>query len=203
MSPEALHAIHAVSRPDLLQNGSNAQRAAARAVSELAVFQTLAAHAPVIAGSYPLDLQTDASDIDVLATARDLPAFLEMAGRAFGAQTGFRSRLAEIHSIESVVINFNYGCFPFEIFAQRRPVLEQDGFLHLVAEYRLLALADARFFETVRAFRFTGQKTEPAFCAALGVSEDPYAYLRKLAVQSDEVLLRALKRRTSNGPGCD
>lgn len=194
MAPEAQRAIHVVRRPDLLQNGSRAQRAAARAVSELAVFQTLAAHAPVIAGSFPLDLQTETSDIDVLATAADLAGFLELAGRAFGAQTGFRSRLAQINSIESVVVNFNYDSFPFEIFAQARPTLEQDGFLHLVAEYRLLALADARFFETVRALKQAGAKTEPAFCTALGVSQDPYHYLRDLALQPDADFLRALGR---------
>lgn len=201
MAPEALRAIHAVSHPDLLKNGSAAQRAAASAVESLGALDTLAAYTPIIAGSFPLDLQTETSDIDVLATATDLPAFLEMAVRAFGEQAAFRGRLAQINSVESVVVNFSYGGHAFEIFAQARPVHEQDGFRHLLAEYRLLQLADLRFFEAVRALRLAGTKTEPAFCVALGVREDPYAYLRKLAVQADEVLLRALRRRASSGAG--
>ncbi len=192
MVPEALRAMAAASHPDLLRNGSAEQRAAAKAVDELALFQTLAANRPVIAGSFPLNLQTESSDIDVLATATDLTAFLELAGRAFGAQAGFRARLAKIKSMDSVVINFNYGSFPFEIFAQARPVLEQDGFLHLVAEYRLLALADVRFFETVRALKQAGAKTEPAFCTALGAPDSPYEYLRELALRPDAELRRAL-----------
>ena len=39
------------------------------------LFTLLAPYNPVLAGTFPLGLQTDTSDLDILCEARDLPAF--------------------------------------------------------------------------------------------------------------------------------
>lgn len=179
--------------PEYLRHGSRQQKEALGAIRSLGIFEILRPFHPVLAGTFPLDLQVHGSDLDVLTQSSDLNAFQEIVQSQFQSQRGFRIGMPAIGGTESFVAGFSYGGFEFEIFCQNRPVLEQDGFQHLLAEYRLLSLAREPFRAAVMELKRSGTKTEPAFASALRHSGDAYAFLRRLAAEPDETLIGLLQ----------
>ena len=69
------------------------------------------------------------------------------------------------------------GSMPVELFAQPRPVEEQNGYLHLIAEARLLREGGEEALQAIRQLKFEGVKTEPAFGQYFCLPGDPYESL--------------------------
>lgn len=85
---------------------------------------------------------------------------------------------------------------PVQIFAQPRPVIEQNAYRHMVVEARLLEIGSARAREAVRALNKAGLKTEPAFARYFHLEGDPYATLLELErLNADELRRRLPDRR--------
>jgi len=146
------------------------------------LFSALAPYTPTLVGTYPLGLQTNMSDFDVVCCCEDLSRF-ERALASFllelDTPTAPPRRLTL--SPEASVTNFDCDGLPVEVFCQGIPVYEQHGFRHMIIEGRLLSLgASVSLRERVVALRQAGLKTEPAFAKLLAVAGDPYAALLEL-----------------------
>jgi hypothetical protein len=153
------------------------------------LLRDLAPFAPTLVGTYPLGLQVDGSDLDIVCTCDDLDAF-ERALRtslAFLALAPVRIERLSL-APEAVVAAFTWDDLPIEIFCQSLPVHEQAGFRHLIVEGRLLVIGGAALREGVRELKRAGAKTEPAFAQILGLAGDPYAALLALEGWSHERL---------------
>jgi hypothetical protein len=165
-------------------------------LAHAAVLVHLAPYHPTIAGSFPLGLDTDASDVDILCEAYDLEAFSAALAGWFAGYPGFAlHRKADIDP-PAVVCRFSVDGWPMtvEIFGQGIPVPSQRGFLHLVAEQRLLEAGGGAALRALRRIRRTGAKTEPAFGQYFGLGPDPYEALLDMAVWPDD-RIRAVARR--------
>lgn len=152
----------------------------------------LAAYSPTLAGTFPLGLQIEGSDLDLLCSAPDLDDF-EAALRAALARHSVRLQRLERLSLspEASVASVAWEGPLLEIFCQAIPVCQQQGFRHMVVEGRLLVAGGPRLRERVLAAKRGGLKTEPAFASVLGLPGDPYAALLELERWSWEEL-RAL-----------
>ena len=163
-----------------------------QAIQSSGVLTALADFDPHVAGTPPLGLDLPSSDIDVLCFAPDSAAFTEAVWNCFSPLPSF-----EIHQWTSarraVIASFVAEGWPFEIFAEARPVAEQAGWRHFVVEQRLLSLGGARLRSTVMALRHGGAKTEPAFAAALRLQGNPYEAMLDIAGEDDDGLLRLLE----------
>ncbi|MEA2573020.1 MAG: hypothetical protein QOH93_318, partial [Chloroflexia bacterium] len=76
--------------PIYLRRGSNLQRRAAAILHSLGIFSTLAQYDPVLAGTIPLDLALDDSDLDIICEVHDLEQFANLLISNYSHLAGFR-----------------------------------------------------------------------------------------------------------------
>jgi hypothetical protein len=171
-----------------LNRGSDRQRDAFRALIDLDLFSILAEFDPILAGTYPLGIETAESDLDILCHAEDLDRFSQVVETVYGDEDEFTLREREKNDLPSVICNFNVGRLPIELFAQARPTEEQHAYRHMVAEARLLREAGEEAVMAIRDLKFEGMKTEPAFGQYFCLEDDPYQALLDLADAPAETL---------------
>lgn len=181
---------------DYLKEGSARQARAYESLLELGIMNRIAkfygdepgfGEAPALAGSLPLDLALEDSDLDIITYADDLKAFSLHLKNEFGDLDGFQSSRGIVLGVATLVTSFRFYGESYEIFTQSKPVPMQNAVIHLMVEERLLALGGPEFRARVWEERVQGAKTEPAFGAVLGL-EDPYRELLALEDLSDQEL---------------
>lgn len=145
-----------------------------RAIADSNILRSFKNYTPFIAGTFPLGIHTKNSDVDVLMYAVDLNELEVTLKSHYESHDEFECLRSFVDGIETLIVNFNQGHVPFEIFAQNRPVVEQKAYKHFQVEERLIKLGGDLFKETVMGFRMDGTKTEPAIAEALNIEADPY-----------------------------
>lgn len=167
---------------DYLQKGSAKQQKVYKALRELEVFERLSHFTPVLAGTFPIDLDIEGSDIDVLCEVHHPELFRKALLSAFGKQEAFRSANKLINGVPSVIVRFEYLGFTVEFFGQAKPVIAQDAYKHMVVEHYLLQneLKGAR--TVLKRLKRQGLSTEAAFARLLDIKGDPYKGLIGLGV---------------------
>ncbi len=171
-----------------LQDGTNRQRKAFRALQSLDLFSTLEEYSPVLAGTIPLGIDIADSDLDIICQFYQWQHFERKVIVSFEQMRGFRIRRTSIQGVLSVVANFSFGGFPIEIFGQARPVEEQNAYRHMQVEARLLAIGGEKARRTIRRLKQLGLKTEPAFARYFHLEGDPYQRLLDMFPLSDREL---------------
>jgi hypothetical protein len=132
---------------------------------------------PIVIGTFPLDIQTETSDVDIACCAPDLAAFEAFLKSIFGAYDEFTVSRLTSRNEDALVANFSISNQSIEIFGQAKPTHLQLGYLHMVAEHNLLRQHGEGFKQAVINLKKQGIKTEPAFCKILGIEGDPYIEL--------------------------
>lgn len=156
--------------------------------------QRLAMFDPHVAGTLPLRVSVEGSDIDILCHAPDLDGFAQVVWRHFAQQQDF-SLHQWARDGRAVIARFEAHGWPFEIFGSSQPVHEQAGWRHFEVERRLLDLGGEDMRVAVLALRQNGTKTEPAFARVLGLQGDPYAAMLDLGGRTDAELLETIRLR--------
>ncbi|MDX2287648.1 MAG: DUF4269 domain-containing protein [Hyphomicrobiaceae bacterium] len=162
------------------------------AVKASGVLEALADYDPHVAGTPPLGIAIDTSDIDILCTFKDAPPFETAVQARFAHHEAFAMRRWTTGR-RAVVANFRFCGWDFEVYAEPIPVAQQYGWRHFVVEQRLLRLGGEPIRSKVLELKTAGMKTEPAFARALGLTGSGYDELLELADRSDESLLALLK----------
>ncbi|MDC0719146.1 DUF4269 domain-containing protein [Nannocystis bainbridge] len=177
-----------------LRTGGPRQQRAYAVLRSLAIFERLAAFRPALAGTLPLPIHTEASDLDVLCEVHDPGAFVA-ACSVYAAWPGFKTSQAEVRGVSSTIVRFTAEEFPVELFGQPQPVAQQHGWRHLQVEARVLALAGEAAVATITRWKREGMKTEPAFARWLQLpGDDPYLAVLALEGLDDEALRRLVAR---------
>lgn len=181
---------------DYLKEGSARQRRAYGVLQELNLMNKISEWTDgevemglhlTLAGSVPIDLATDESDLDIIVCASDLKRMSEIYRKELGQMSGFHQERGIVLGVATLITKFGFGGETFEIFTQNVPIPRQNAVIHLLVEERLLALGGEGFRQAVMALRQTGWKTEPAFGEVLGL-EEPYRELLELEDLSDDEL---------------
>ncbi len=110
------------------------------AITDSKVLSHFQDYQPLIAGTFPLGLQTPASDIDVLLETNDLAALQEKLTRFYGHCDNFKLTLTEADGLPTLLCRFTFSDFPFEIFAQNTKTVSQTAYRHFLAEEKLLKI---------------------------------------------------------------
>ena len=175
-----------------LQQASEVGANAALALQHADILGHLAEFDPVIAGTLPIAINTEQSDIDILCHAVDLSRFNDCVDSAFSSYPHYRrhQRAPTKHVGVASVVRFEV-----EIFATDCPSTAQYGFIHMLAEARILALLGPDFAKRVRALKRQNVKTEPAFAQLLRLSGDPYIGLAELANMSMDEMTAFVNRK--------
>ncbi|WP_059103522.1 DUF4269 domain-containing protein [Shouchella shacheensis] len=152
------------------------QQQAYEAIHQLRLFEKLAHYTPVLCGTFPIGIDIEGSDLDIIMEAAQLEVFEQEVREMYGGMRRFRLKTKVIREQSVVKANFFYAGFEFELFAQHKPVVEQYAYLHMMIEKQVLEKMPA-MREKVMMLKESGYKTEPAFCKVLGLRGDPYEAL--------------------------
>lgn len=162
-----------------LAKGSLIQQRGYQVLQESQVLQHLSGYDPMLAGTLPLDLFIDGSDLDIPGYTTDLRLAEQHLSTLFGGP-GFHATHSEMRGVRTLVAVFRLGEFPVEVFLQPVPTRRQAAYIHLVNEYRVLQEKGDTFRDQVLQLKMSGLKTEPAFAKLLGLSGDPYDAMLQL-----------------------
>jgi hypothetical protein len=182
-----------------LGEGTASQRRAFTALSDTGVMQVLAPFDPVLAGTVPLDVDIEDSDLDIICHVPDALTFATTVSDAFSHLDGFVLRRGVVHGDYTTLARFTASTCAFEIFGQDVPVNHQPAVVHLDLEARLLAIGGADARQVIRTLKRTGRKTEPAFAEWLGLDGDPWNALYALASARDVELEALVRKAVSRG----
>lgn len=169
--------LHPLSLESVIRTEKNAR--AWNALSKSKVLSLLKEEQAIVAGTFPLGVDTADSDLDILIRTADFAA-VESKLQSLGV--AMRSSCSTVDGLDSLVLNFVYEGVPFEIFAQDRHPIEQRAYRHFLVEEKLLKRGGAPLREKIMILRHQGIKTEPAFAKTLGLPGDPYEALLDLDI---------------------
>jgi hypothetical protein len=151
-----------------LSKGSAIQRHGFRAIVSSGILNLLKDFNPLVIGTLPLDLFADKSDIDIICCCDDPEKLCSIFHHCIKKN---------LSGVDSVIVNFEFDGFDFEIVGQPVPVTEQIAYRHMVVEWNILAANDDAFRGEIIRLKKSGMKTEPAFAQLLQLDGDPYQAL--------------------------
>jgi hypothetical protein len=154
-----------------LLNGNEKQKLAHRVLTSNSIFERLREFDPFLAGTVPINIDIDGSDLDIICCWKDKHHFIQTLSDHFSGESRFQIRKLKIRNIETVVANFFIEPFPIEVFGQNRPVKEQEAYRHMFIEHKILEERGENFRQEVIKLKKSGVKTEVAFARLLGLDE--------------------------------
>lgn len=156
------------------------------------VLSLLKDYQPLVAGTFPLGIETIDSDIDILLSSDDLNEFLTLVEKYF---SGLCKYEAYIEKEEGYAIcKFELNGVSFELYCENVETPQQRAYKHFQVEERLLRLGGEVFRKKIISKRKEGKKTEPAFAEVLNLKGDPFLALLDLHELSEEELLSIIQR---------
>lgn len=168
---------------EYLKSGNERQQKAYQLLSKYRFFEKLKVYSPILAGTIPLEIDIEGSDLDIICEV-DLSFeedFLDefMLSKCIPGNTDVQVNYPIIDGEKCIVLSFNLEDFRIEIFGQNKPTIHQNAYLHMMAEYRILKEKGEDFKQKIIQLKQQGIKTEPAFGLLLGL-ENSYEDLLKL-----------------------
>lgn len=157
-----------------LENGNERQKMAYSCLADLRIFEILKQFNPLLAGTIPINIDIENSDLDIICECVDVDLFYDFLIENFGNQTSFSIAKLVVRNTASIVASFESKEFSIEIFGQNCPSHLQNAFLHMLAENLVLQENGEAFRQEIIQLKRLGYKTEPAFAKALNLSGDPY-----------------------------
>ncbi|MGL5273914.1 DUF4269 domain-containing protein [Myroides marinus] len=168
---------------DYLLDGNQMQQRIFTVLKQYKVMELLDGYNPVLIGTFPIDIAVEGSDLDIACCFKDKAEFVSTVITAFGKEAGFELAEVTIGGIDTVVVNFDVVEFPIELFAQHIPVIEQNGYRHMLIEYAILKDKGDAFRQEIVKLKKAGVKTEPAFAQLLGLDGNPYDSLLNYSIR--------------------
>ncbi|QRA42276.1 DUF4269 domain-containing protein [Chryseobacterium cucumeris] len=165
---------------DYLRNGNERQKKAYELLTKHRFFEKLKEYSPILAGTVPIEIDIAGSDLDIIfeVDLRFEEDFLDdlMFSRFIPHDVDVEYPI--INGEKCMTLNFVLDGFPIEIFGQNKPTIQQNAYLHMMAEYKILQEKGEEFKQKIIELKKQGIKTEPAFGLLLGL-ENPYEDLLK------------------------
>ncbi|MDR3022511.1 DUF4269 domain-containing protein [Chryseobacterium sp.] len=167
-------------RIDYLKNGNERQKRAYEVLAKYQIFEKLKEYSPILAGTIPIEIDIEGSDLDIIfeVDLRFEEDFLDdlMFSRFIPHDVDVEHPI--INGEKCITLNFMLEGVPIEIFGQNKPTKQQNAYLHMIAEYKILQEEGEEFKQKIIELKKQGIKTEPAFGILLGL-ENPYEDLLK------------------------
>lgn len=139
------------------------------------ILNKLKAFSPILVGTIPINIDIEGSDLDIVCYVQNKEEFKHKLKLYFGNEKDFL--ISENQKYNAIKVNFFLENFEIEIFGQNIPTQEQNAYLHMLIEHKLLLEKDENFRKEIIALKKQGYKTEPAFAKLLGLRGNPYQAL--------------------------
>lgn len=167
---------------EYLKNGNDKQIQAYETLTQHKILSDTAEFDPILAGTIPINIDIDNSDLDIICYWKNKTEFIEKLNSVFGTKNNYTIREAVIDAKESVLANFKIESFEIEVFGQNIPTKEQNAYLHMITEYKILQAKGEDFRTQIIKLKQNGYKTEPAFAYLLGLKGNSYSELLKYEI---------------------
>jgi len=171
--------------PAYLANGNPRQQSAFRILQELKIFELFESCQPLLAGTTPIGIDLEESDLDVILEVHDREAFYAQTRHHFGEMPEFRQKPLDAIPEERVVVTFRYAGREVQLYGEPRPPVEQHAWRHMIQEWRVLSSAGHYLREQVIELKRSGMNTEEAFCHLLWLDGDPFRRMLELEALDD------------------
>lgn len=162
---------------DYLKIGNKKQKKAYEVLTKYKIFEKLSNYSPILAGTIPIEIDIEESDLDIICEVGDNAKFETCLNQNF-AEFDLKIEKITIKEENSIICNFELEDLPIEIFGQNKPTTQQNAYRHMIAEYKILQEKGEEFKQKIIDLKKKGIKTEPAFGLLLGL-ENPYEDLLK------------------------
>ncbi|MEH7754002.1 DUF4269 domain-containing protein [Bacillus toyonensis] len=159
-----------------LQSGNDKQQKVYDVLNTLNIMEDLALYSPVLCGTIPIRIDTLQSDLDIVMEVHNFDVFEQEMRSLYGSYEGFKIKKKKIKNTESIKVNFKFEGFEFELFAQPKPVRNQNAYKHMIVEHMIL-MQNPHIREEIIRLKEQGIKTELAFAQVLKIDGDPYEEL--------------------------
>ncbi|NUC18192.1 DUF4269 domain-containing protein [Bacillus mycoides] len=159
-----------------LQSGNDKQQKVYDVLNKLNIMEGLALYSPVLCGTIPIKIDTLQSDLDIVMEVHNFDVFEQEMRSLYGSYKGFKVKKKKIKTTESIKVNFEFEGFEFELFAQPKPVRNQNAYRHMIVEHILL-MQHPHIREEIIHLKENGLKTEPAFAQVLKIDGAPLSIL--------------------------
>lgn len=163
---------------DYLKNGNERQKRAYEVLTRYHIFEKLKDYSPILAGTIPIEIDIEDSDLDIICEAKNFTEFEKALFEIF-SEFDLKIEKITVNNEQATVLNFELEEFPVEIFGQNKPATEQNAYRHMIAEYKILQEKGEDFKQKIIKLKKQGIKTEPAFGILLNL-EKPYEDLLKM-----------------------
>ena len=167
---------------EYLKVGNNKQQKVYKVIKDYKIFDHLKDFHPVLAGTIPIEIDTDKSDLDIICYWKDRSQFIKCLNNNFSAYSDYHLQEKTKRGHFTIMANFKISDFEVEIFGQNRPVIEQEAYKHMIIEYKLLLTYGLSFRNKIIELKKQGIKTEPAFAQLLGLRDDPFEELLSIDI---------------------
>ncbi|MGG4341461.1 DUF4269 domain-containing protein [Paenibacillus lautus] len=166
---------------EYLRLGTAKQKQAALVIDELKLWDHLKPCNPILVGTIPIGIDIASSDLDIICHVTDFARFeQELMSRYSELDSNFTCSSRMVNNVNRTVARFRYKGWEFEIFAQPLPSTKQNGYRHMIVEYKLLQRLGETARQGIIELKRSGYKTEPAFAKLLHITGDPYEELLKM-----------------------
>ncbi len=162
-----------------LKSGNSRQQEAFDCLDRFKLFQILEEFDPVLVGTIPLGIDIAGSDLAILCSAKVLSRVEEILKSQLKVARVQTNQCSFSDQPDALALRIETDPQPIEIFVQNLPTARQRGYLHLIAEARLLRIGGPAAIDSIREMKFHGLKTEPAFAKYFGIEGDPYSEILK------------------------
>ena len=167
---------------EYLKTGNPKQIRAYETLKQNKVLETLSEFDPILAGTIPINIDIENSDLDIICYWKNKTEFVSAISSSFENKNDFKIRETIIDQRESVIANFIIDNFEIEIFGQNIPTKEQNAYKHMIIEHEILESKGENFRLEIIKLKQNGYKTEPAFGELLGLKINPYLELLEYKV---------------------
>jgi hypothetical protein len=182
-----------------LKLGNERQKNAYSVLNKLKIFKILREYDPTLGGTIPIEIDISESDLDIICEVYDLEEFEELVIKSFNRYDNFRIERQTVKGLLTSLSYFGYTNFRIEIFGQLKPVIEQNGYRHMMVEKKLLEISGESARKQIIKLKKLGLKTEPAFAKYFNLKGDPFDELLKLSRLNEEELILFLKKKNYGG----
>ena len=124
-----------------LKLGNERQKNAYSILDKLKIFTILREYNPTLVGTIPIEIDISESDLDIVCEVYDLEEFEELVIKSFNKYDNFRIERQAVKGLLTSISYFGYSNFLIEIFGQPKPVIEQNGYRHMIVEKKLLEIS--------------------------------------------------------------
>lgn len=178
-----------------LKLGNERQKNTYSALNKLKIFKILREYDPTLVGTIPIEIDILESDLDIICEVYDLEEFEGLVIKSFNKYDNFRIGRQTVKGLLTSLSYFGYSNFLIEIFGQPKPVIEQNGYRHMIVEKKLLEISGESARKQMVKLKKLGLKTEPAFAEYFNLKGDPFDELLKLSRLNKEELILFLKNK--------